>query len=143
MQIIVKTFKRVNAGALRGSARNRLSHHPLAKLYIARYSFYRRLNPPFPSVGVVFFNLTPGPARPLLPPRPPCEVITKLHECVHRISIKTNTVLPSEREGYFRRKIRKVLREHIGDHIVRETRVRYSCSDKYFARVFARTCVFI
>lgn len=33
MQIIVKTFKRVNAGALRGSARNRLSHHPLAKLY--------------------------------------------------------------------------------------------------------------
>lgn len=52
-------------------------------------------------MGVVFFNLTPGPARPLLPPDPPCEVITKLHECVHRISIKTNTVLPSEREGTF------------------------------------------
>lgn len=80
------------------------------------------------------------------------EVITKLHECMHRISIKTNTAffrpILSFGGGERGRGIQQRNAANIGDNVVRENVTRaidilvainISCR----ARVFAQTCLFI
>lgn len=102
-RLSLKTFKRVNAGARRRATIVYRIILATAKLHTPASFFIRQIEPR--DSRVFQFNplplsvpLSPSPAPPS--PRPcPCrsvarEVITKLHECVHRISIKTKTQFP-------------------------------------------------